>query len=366
MIIHRAIFKELFLNFLVVISFLTFVLFMEKFVRITRLVMGKGTEMIDTLKVFMFLQPSILLLSIPMAVLIAVFLTYGRMATDNETIAMKSCGMSFWLISKPAVTFSIAGFAVLLFISLYLLPKSVHSFKQTLYEVIAKKASMTIEEQTFSKVFKGTVIFIKKMSGDSFRGVFVYTDPDSSAKQPLVIVAKDGAVVSYPEDGQIDLNMHDGLIHTFSDRGSSEVTFRDYNLVLTSAETKREQKLDEVKFLDLWRDKGDKPLWHVEINRRLAIPFACLIFGLLAPALATKIGKTGRVGSFSFSISVLILYYFLFIFGEGLAKAGRLSPLLGCWGPNMLFGIAAIMFYYFAYKDKPVFTIKKLGLRSKE
>src|SRR4030065_643214 len=89
MIIHRSIFKELFINFLIVISLLSFVLFMEKFVRLTRLIMGKGVELIDIVKVFLFLQPSILLLAIPMAILIAVFLTYGRMTTDNEVIVLK-------------------------------------------------------------------------------------------------------------------------------------------------------------------------------------------------------------------------------------------------------------------------------------
>ncbi|MBI5050852.1 MAG: LptF/LptG family permease [Nitrospirae bacterium] len=356
MIIHRSIFRELFANFLVVIAFLSFVLFMEKFVRLTRLVMGKGAELTDILKVFLFLQPPILLLSIPMAILIAVFLTYGRMSTDNEIIMLKSSGMSFWFISKPAVIFSALGFGILLFISLYLLPRSVHAFKQTLYEVIAKKASMTIEKQTFSKVFKGTVIFVKEMpSGDRFNGIFIYTDADSPTRYPAVIVAENGAIRSYPEEGLIELNMHNGLIHAFTEKGSSEVTFWEYNLVLTSMiETKREKKLDEIRFADLWKGKGDNVLWHVEINRRLAIPFACLIFGLLGPALSTKIGKTGRIGSFSFSLSILVLYYFLFIFGEGTAKAGKLSPFLGLWGPNILFGIAAGLSFYIAYRDKPL------------
>lgn len=335
---------------------------MEKFVRLTRLVMGKGAELTDILKVFLFLQPSIFLLSIPMAILITVFLTYGRMETDNEIIALKSSGMSFWFISKPAIIFSAIGFIILLFISIYLLPRSVHSFKQTLYEVIAKKASMTIEEQTFSKVFKGTVIFVKEMpSSDRFKGIFIYTDANSSAKYPVVIVAKQGAIRSYPEEGLIELNMHNGLMHTFTNKGSSEVTFTEYNLVLTSIiEAKREKKLDEISFLELWRRKGGNILWQVELNRRLAIPFACLIFGILGPALSTKIGKTGRVGSFSFSLSVLLLYYFLLIFGEGLAKAGKLSPFIGEWGPNMLFGVASILFFYIAYRDRPIFGRRRL------
>jgi lipopolysaccharide export system permease protein len=84
MLIHSSIFKELFINFMTVILSLSVILFMERFVRLTRIFRGKGTEVIDIARVFIYLQPSILLLSIPMATLIAIFLTYGRMAADKE------------------------------------------------------------------------------------------------------------------------------------------------------------------------------------------------------------------------------------------------------------------------------------------
>jgi len=359
MIIHRSILKELFINSLLVVSFLSFLLFMERFVRMTRLVMGGGVEFGDILKVFLYLQPSILLLSIPMAILIAIFLTYGRITTDNEIIALKSGGMSFCSISKPAIMLSALGFITLLFVSLYLSPKGMHFFRQTLYGVIVKKASMGIEEETFSRVFKGTVIFVKeKPSKDRFRGIFIYMDAGPSAKYPIMIVARDGTIRPYPEEGLIEFNMHNGLIHISGDKGSSEITFTGYKLVLTSEiESKREKRLDEIGFLELWKGSGGNVLWQVELNRRLSIPFACLIFGLLGPALSTKIGKIGRVGSFSFSLSLLILYYLLLIFGEGLAKAGGLSPFLGMWGPNILFGVAACVFFYMAYRDMPLKVI---------
>lgn len=352
MIIHRSIFKELLLNFLIVISFLSFVLFMEKFVRLTRLIMGKGAELIDVIKVFLFLQPSILLLSIPMAILIAVFLTYGRMSTDNEVVVLKGSGMSFWSISKPAIMLSVAGFLILFFISIYLLPKSVHSFKRTLYETITKKASMIIEEETFATVFKGTVIFVKEMlPDDRFKGIFIYREGDT--KEPLVIVAEEGAIRSNPEEGIINLSMHDGVIHTFGEGSSSEVIFSEYDFVLTlSAEIERELKPSEMGIVELWNGRK-RVLWVVELNRRLAIPFACLIFGFLGPALSTRVGKTGRLGSFSFSLSILILYYVLLILGEGLTKANKLPPFWGGWTPNILFGAIAILFFYMAYRDKP-------------
>ncbi len=306
MIIQRSIFKELFVNFLVVISFMSVVLFLERFVRLTRLFLGRGAEFTDVVKVFLFLQPSILLLAIPTAVLVAVFLTYGRMSTDNEMVVLKGSGMSFWSISKPAIMLSLTGFLILFFISIYLLPKSIHSFKKTLYETIVKKASLTIEEGTFSTVFKGTVIFVKEMlPDDRFRGLFVYREGDT--KEPLVIVSEEGAIHSDHKQGVINLSMHNGIVHTFGDNSSSEAAFSEYDFVVAAAiESEKKLKPNERGIIDLWEGRKSSVLWMVELNRRLAIPFACLIFGFLGPALSTRIGKTGRLGGFSFSLSVLV------------------------------------------------------------
>ncbi len=363
MIIHRSIFKELLINFTIVILFLSFVLFMEKFVRLTRLILGRGVEFTDIIKVFLFLQPSILLLAIPMAILIAVFLTYGRMSTDNEVIVLKGSGMSFWLISKPAIMFSIAGFLILFYISISLLPRSVHSFRKTVYETIAKKTAMVIEEETFSTVFKGTVIFVKEMlPRDRFKGIFIYREGET--KEPLVIVAEEGAVTSNPEEGVINLSMHNGVIHTFGQKSSSQAEFSEYNFVLTSVpQAERELKPGEIEIVELWKGRNSSVLWMVELNRRLAIPFACLIFGFLGPALSTRIGKTGRLGSFSFSLIILISYYVLLIMAEGLVKAKRIPPLLGGWAPNIIFGAIAVLFFYLTYRDKPILK-KKLKVIS--
>jgi lipopolysaccharide export system permease protein len=356
MIIYKSIFKELLKNFTVIIFSISVLLFMEKFVRLTRLFMGKGADIIDIIKVFLYLQPSLLLLSMPMAILIAIFLTYGRMAIDSEIIVMKGSGMGFWGISKAAVMFSVLCFFTLVFVSLYLLPRSMHSFKQTLYETIVKKASMTFEEETFSDMFKGTVIFVKDIpSKDKFKGIFVYRDAARSKDEPVVIVAQDGVISSNLEEGLIKLSMNNGFIHRFKENSSSEITFSQYDFVLTSGlESMTETKPDEIKTSMLWKNPKGRISWSIELYRRLTLPFACLIFGILGPALSHKMGKIGRLGGFSLSLAILIFYYILLIMGEGLAESGEIPPSVGGWAPNIFFGIIAVLFFYMAYKDKPI------------
>jgi lipopolysaccharide export system permease protein len=356
MLIHRSIFKELFINFVMVILSLSVILFMERFVRLTRIFMGKGTEVIDIAKVFIYLQPSILLLSIPMATLIAIFLTYGRMAADSEIVVLKGSGLSFPQISRSALMLSAAGFCAILFISLYLSPISMQRFKRTLHETVMKKASMIMEEETFSEVFKETVIYFKNIPAKNrFNGIFIYRDAGATLKDPVVITAKDGALISNPKEGVIKLLLNNGMIHTTSQKSASEISFSKYDFVLsTGIGPSEEARSDEVALFDLWKGRKDKVLWDIELNRRFALPFACLIFGILGPALSIRMGKMGRLGGFSFSLTLLILYYVTLILAEGLAKAGRIPPFWGIWTPNMIFGIISVIFFLLSHQDKPL------------
>ncbi|MBI5026306.1 MAG: LPS export ABC transporter permease LptF [Nitrospirae bacterium] len=365
MIIQRSILKELLINFSLILFLLTFMLFMEKLLRLTRLVMGKGAGLLDILKIFIYLQPSILLLTIPMAILISVFLTYGRMMADSEMVVLKGSGMSFWAISKPAFIISLAGFLISITFSLYLLPKSVQSFRQAIFEVVARKAAMVLEEGTFSTAFKGTVIFIKEIpSQDKLKGIFIYKEEDSSGgeqdrKEPIVIVAKEGTLLSRPQESLIELSMTDGIMHTFGKKTSSEVTFSRYNLVLMfTPEPSKEKKVSEMEIIELWMGRKDNVLWNVELHRRFAIPFACLIFGFLGPALSLKTGKTGRLGGFSLGLFTLVLYYLMLILGEGLAKAGKVPASVSVWGPNLFFGVVAFLSFFRAHSERPLLSRK--------
>lgn len=318
--------------------------------------MGRGADFIDIVKVFLYLQPSILLLSIPMAILIAAFLTYGRMSTDSEIVVLKGSGMSFWGMSKTAVTLSALCFLIVSFVSLYLLPRGMYSLKKILQETIIKKASMTLEEESFSDVFKGTVIFVKDiLSKDKLKGIFVYKEVNSSVDDPMIIVAEKGIINANPEEGLIKLSMKNGLIHSYKKNSSSEILFSEYDFVLTSGiKSVSSRNPEEIKTMDLWKGRGENISWAIELNRRLVLPFACLIFGVLGPALSVRVGKIGRLGSFSLSLLILIFYYMFMILGEGLAESGKISTFLGGWVPNMSFGAVAALYFYLAYRDRSI------------
>ena len=102
-IIHRSIFKELVLTFLLSLASLNFIIMMEKLIKLSRLLSGVGTSFIDMVRIILLLQPQLFLLTIPMALLLSTLLVYGRLNMDNELIILRTSGMKFRELSTPVV-----------------------------------------------------------------------------------------------------------------------------------------------------------------------------------------------------------------------------------------------------------------------
>ena len=94
-ILHRSILKELILTFILSLASLNFILMMEKLLRLSRVLSGVGISVIDMAKLIMYLQPQLLLLTVPMAFLLSTLLVYGRLNIDNELVIMRMSGMDF-------------------------------------------------------------------------------------------------------------------------------------------------------------------------------------------------------------------------------------------------------------------------------
>jgi lipopolysaccharide export system permease protein len=75
----------------------------------------------------------------------------------------------------------------------------------------------------------------------------------------------------------------------------------------------------------------------LEIQRRFATPFACLIFALIAVPLGIQNRRSGKSAGFSLSIITLLTYYIFLSIGKNLGEKAVLTPFVAMWLPNMIF-----------------------------
>ncbi len=89
----------------------------------------------------------------------------------------------------------------------------------------------------------------------------------------------------------------------------------------------------------------------VEWHKKFAIPFACIVFGLLGLALSLGSKKEARSAAFALSIAVIFVYYILIRLGEQAGDTGMLSPFLAMWGANIVLGSVALVLFWLNLRE---------------
>jgi lipopolysaccharide export system permease protein len=103
---------------------------------------------------------------------------------------------------------------------------------------------------------------------------------------------------------------------------------------ITEMETQRSQMLSA---------RAQMNQFEVEIHKKFAISFACIVFVLLGAPLALRFPRGGVGLVIGVSLVVFALYYVGLIAGESLADRNLVRPSLAMWGANIVFGIAGLV-----------------------
>ncbi len=99
----------------------------------------------DIVELVPYVIPSTLPYTIPVSLLFAVTVVYGRLAGDNEIIAIKTAGVSVWTVLRPTFYLAVVLSVTLLFLSGTWIPQCTHQAKMVLFKDL---------EETFYKVLK--------------------------------------------------------------------------------------------------------------------------------------------------------------------------------------------------------------------
>lgn len=348
-IITRSILKELSATFLLTLVFLNAILMMEKMLRLSRLLSGVGASLYDMAKIIFYLQPQLMLLTIPMSQLLSVLLVYGRMNQDNEIIILRASGMDFRKISAPAFLFGVFCFVSSLAVSFYFGPESSIRLRDEITKTIAVGSTHAVEEGTFNSSFKDITILVKGKRGrDTLEDIFIYDNRNK--EEPKVLMAKEGEL--FIQNGlNIGLYLKNGYINITKGRNTTELFFDKYRFTLSiDYESKAPPKNEFTPFELLKKTRepvGDreKTSLYLAFHRRLTLPMICIALIFLGPPLAQLSGKSGRLGGLAIGLLVFTLYYVLLIYGENLASAARIPHYLGAWMPSLVLGALALLLF---------------------
>ena len=352
-LLDRYIFRELWSPFLSTLTALCFIIFAKEMLRLIDLLVSKGISISSLMKILLFLLPSFLVLTLPIACLIASISTFSRLSFDNEMIAMRAVGMSLWRMSIPVLLFSILVFLATLFLSQWGQPWSNVSLKGLAMSVIEDQLSIALDKGVFNEPIPNLTVYVPDpKKSRTIRGVFISDQRDPA--KPLVIVAQSFRVLHDGQRKKLGLRLFRGAIHHVPAdlQYYHEVGFETYDFWMDVpppegvGTTRRKsyeeiiQKLDESD----WKDSGNLRRL-MEHYKDLGFPVAALLLGMLGLPVGMISKRSGKAGGFAIGLGVIVGFYLLNILGEFLVTTYVVHPFVGAWFPNiMVLGITGILY----------------------
>jgi len=342
--------KEILPIFFIGMLTFTIILLMDKILKLIELTVS-GVNFFQILMLLFFVSPSFLIFTIPMALLLGTLLAFGRLSGDSEIIAFKASGVSLYQLYLPIFILSMSAYLFTSLLVFYGLPWGNRGFVSTLYSITRSKANIEIKERVFNDTFNGLVIYVDKVpiQGKRMEGVLIH---DKREKDKVTsIFAKEGFIASKPESQEVVLRLLDGNLHRFEPSTDvyQRVKFDTYDLKLELGKalaaygtrlSEREMSINEIKKKIERKEKigEDTTNLKIEFHRRYAIPFACIIFGLIGVPLGIQPRRSGRSYGFILSVFIILAYYISITIFEIFAEKKTIPVFFAGWAPNFLFG----------------------------
>jgi len=346
-ILNLYIIREIVSLFLLGIMVFTLILLMGRLIKLTDLVISRGVPLADVSRMILYLMPSFLVFTIPMAFLLAVLLAFGRLSADNEITVMKAGGISLMQLMPPVVLCGVCAALLTLAASTVGVPWGNSAFKSLSFTVLKQNVAATVREKVFWDDIPGIVMYTEHYDEEhhTLKGVIINDGRDPG--RPLTIFAADGVIAGGPNRNDIRLVLNNGSIHAV---GSAEeyrlVHFGEYIMTIgaggqggTLGKNELDMTVPELlgQIANPATTKAVRLKTQSELHSRFAFPFAALVFAVVAVPLGMQNRRSGKSAGFATSIAILLAYYVVQSFLRTLADKGTLPPVLALWLPNLIF-----------------------------
>lgn len=357
-VLDRYVFRELGPPFLIGVGLFTFFLTIDRIYSLTDLVVTKGVPFYLVLQLLVYMLPSFLAHTLPMALLVAVLLAAGRLAADLEVVGLNASGVSPVRLFLPFLAAALAVTAMTAALTLTVNPWSNKAFQWQLFKILQTRAATGIKERVFNTTFGQFVMYVEEVSPSqvALRGLLVADERDP--KLSRIITAREGRLFTDQENQRITLRLIDGAIQE-SDADNpgryrrTAFGLYDMNLAVESPFTgaprveKPEKDLGIFELVAAERrlalDGQSTAPYLVEFHKRLAFPVAAIVFIMVGFPLAIRSHRGGRGIALVASLAIVVTYYLLLTSLEGLALSRRIAPWVAIWTPTLLFGVVGFV-----------------------
>jgi LPS export ABC transporter permease LptG len=377
LVLDRYIVRETVSPFAFGCTLFTFFLLIDRIYSLTDLVITKGVPSSLVVQLLVFMLPSFLAHTLPMALLVAVLVAGGRLTSDLEVVAFKAAGVSVLRLFRPVLLASLVVTLATASLTLVLNPAANHEFQRQLFRILQARAVSGLQERVFNGTFGDVIIYVQDVSTSqiALHGLLVSDERDPMLSR--IITAPEGRLIADEVNRSITLRLMNGAMNeadvmpadppkglTTKDvpivgGAASPARYRytrfdiyDISLSVDSPlkgaprveKPEKDLSLGQLaeKIVEFRHDAYSRAPFQIERHKRYALPLAALVFGLVAFPLAVRSHRGGRSIALVGSLAILVTYYLVMTSLEGAALGTRISPALAIWTPNVVFAVLGL------------------------
>jgi lipopolysaccharide export system permease protein len=315
--------------------------------------LGSGVSLLDVAAVAVDMVPHFLGYVLPVAFLLGCVVGTGRLAEDQELVALGAAGVSATRLARVPIGLALIVGGIALWLGLVLEPAGLHDARVRVNDLIRKNVTSDVRAGVFYEDIPDLTLYAEATSGGRWRHVLISDRTDPTA--PLLALAETGRIEPAGAGEGMRLILDRGEVHREEQQVEEYVaanysratitlgvgqTLSDRNRLVGSPFELGPRRI--VALARAAKDPTEARRWWTFLHRRVAGPLAVLAFGVLAVPIAAY-RRGGRAFGYAATLAAVVAYYTVLRFGESLSQRGAFPAWLGPNLPNLAIALAGIL-----------------------
>lgn len=280
---------QLVLTTITIAAVLVSVIWLTQSLRFLDFIINRGLSVLAFLEITLLLMPSILPVTLPVAVLCAVIYTFNRLTIDRELVVMRSAGLGPWDLARPVIVLGVLAAVLGWLLTLWLSPAGFREFKDEQAHLRSDFHHLLLRKGTFNQLIPRFTVYYREEDREGhFRGIIIHDNRERDRK--ITMLAQWGSLVA--EDEGLQLVLANGTRQEIAgnERSLSMLYFDSYALdlgQLSGAPPSRNREPKERYLHELISgpfttiDDDNRGEFLAEAHRRVVLPLASLIMALI-------------------------------------------------------------------------------------
>ena len=300
------------------------------------------------LQALALLIPFVLSFALPIGMLTASLLTFGRLSADQELTAIRAGGISLASAIVPVIALSLVLCGVCFWFIGDLGPRSRVAFKELYKSALRSQETLALGEGRYVELGSVT-LYARKVEGDQLRDVRIFAFTNKACYLDLFAPEAELRRDSNRFPEALALRHFQGLVQMGGGWQGISAEERIEPIANFRPAQSDGPKLSEMSMRQLLDERKKRsgtgidvtPI-EVQIHRQAAFSFACLGFTLVGIPLGIRAHRRETNIGVAMALVLLLVYYTFIIVAQSLDNRPQLHPQYLLWIPNLLFQAVGI------------------------